>query len=859
MAGSDKGISAPTLIVTGGPHDGQTLVLESGTQVVLGSGAATALPLQLGNVAPEHAHLAWAGHALRLSDLGSPTGTYVNGERIDAEHPLADGDRVCLGPPGSRQSVKLLVRLPESAPGPLVFEEPALPDFRTGAASAPGSGGLDLNLPGTLETPHAGTPRAEPPPHPEAPLRLVEPARGSSPAVRRTAEGVTATASDEQAGSQPKLTAPPGPEAPRSERRPRPDYTSEMPSVLPDRPREPLAVPASPRAGLPSPTLRGLTPPRARGLRLGTFDVPPVALKAAAGVGVLALVLLGLRVFLRPAPTIRELTPPKAEPGGTITIVGRDFAASASGNVVRFGDQPGKVKSATDERLTVEVPGLDVSKGPIEVPVTVRSHGRTSQAAKLQLYSSPSIRALEPDLALPGAEVALVLAAPVGKQVEVFVNGQAAEVLENVGARLRIRVPQLNASAGAKARVTVQSTGESSLGATLLIGGLPFLAEIQPTAGPAGTFVTLSGRGFAADPGADLVAFAGRRALVVSASPTQLVVAAPPPPSSETQYPAQVTLNVGGSASNALSFTQSRPSSAVFTPRFYPAPLEGDPGRVLVSTELGPLLLLSDRAEAASPAERAARLAQALNLLAEGAQSGRLPVFELRESPQPGVGVQGGATLVSASAADAAGYQAQAKGVAANPRIVAAYWTALLQDYFGLFVAYRRPAAVAEISGRGRVLIDVFADAQRHNAAGSSGVPRGLLVPLAPALARDLRDLALLLPGGAEKGAASVAIEGTWDGSVEESGQEARRVQVTLRRQQGARLGGSLSTRVRSLTMDIPLQDVSYEKGTLRFTLLAGGAPRQFTGTLQGATISGSVNAPGAKQPVGSFTLNFVK
>ena len=143
----------PTLIVTGGPLDGQVLRLARRGQTVLGSGADTAAPLALANVAAHHATLEWDGQELHLAALETPTGTYVNGERISATHVLADGDRLCLGPPGSKQSVKLVVRLSadegepeEEAAG---AAEEALPGFE-----APDlDGTLDLSSPSAPEAP----------------------------------------------------------------------------------------------------------------------------------------------------------------------------------------------------------------------------------------------------------------------------------------------------------------------------------------------------------------------------------------------------------------------------------------------------------------------------------------------------------------------------------------------------------------------------------------------------------------------------------------------------------------------------------------------------------------------------------
>src|SRR5688572_27946532 len=100
----------PTLIVTGGAQDGASVACESeGTEKVLGSGGQADLRINGGNIAASHARLLWNGEHLLLTDAGSATGTFVNGEKITEPYPLTEGDRVYLGPPGSPDSVSLLV------------------------------------------------------------------------------------------------------------------------------------------------------------------------------------------------------------------------------------------------------------------------------------------------------------------------------------------------------------------------------------------------------------------------------------------------------------------------------------------------------------------------------------------------------------------------------------------------------------------------------------------------------------------------------------------------------------------------------------------------------------------------------
>src|SRR5262249_45302064 len=77
----------------------------------------------------------------------------------------------------------------------------------------------------------------------------------------------------------------------------------------------------------------------------------------------------------------------------------------------------------------------------------------------------------------------------------------------------------------------------------------------------------------------------------------------------------------------------------------------------------------------------------------------------------------------------------------------------------------------------------------------------------------------------------------------------------------GGRLEGSLTTKMGALAVRIPLQQVTYDKGLLRFVAAAGGAPRHFRGTLEGDTLSGSIFKDVAakdKDAVGHFRLRYV-
>jgi hypothetical protein len=269
------------------------------------------------------------------------------------------------------------------------------------------------------------------------------------------------------------------------------------------------------------------------------------------------------------------------------------------------------------------------------------------------------------------------------------------------------------------------------------------------------------------------------------------------------------------------------------------------------------VLLLSGKADAASTPERANKLAQALNALGERSAT---VTFEAREGSPPGVGLAGrSGTLVVATEQDAAAYgEAWGTGGAAKaptPERLAAYWAALLQDHRLLFFQNERPMKLLELSPRGKALSSLYAEAVRRSGPGQ-GVPTSIVTSLTPQAARDLRDLALLPADGTGSAMAARAVEGLWQGSMTEAGAPDRPLTVRLQ-MQGASLGGTLTTRVGKVAMDVPLKNVSYERGVLKFTALTAGAARQFNGTLRGDTLSGTVQVPGGG--AGSFTLKYLQ
>lgn len=814
----------PTLVIAGGPRNGESLVLDSpGLEKLLGSAADCHLRFTGSSIDHHHAGVFWDDSAgILISDQASATGTWVNGERVQAPRVLQDGDRISLGPPGSADSVKLLVQIPPQFEAPLVLDtedDPAL----LGA-------GQRLDLPGPDDEDVFDATEQPPPPTIPAPA----------------AAAAAATTPRPPALPQPPAVVfdgeTPSPSAPR-----RPVFTDQLPSIAPDQPREapaftPMAIPPLEKA---------------RSARTSGGKLLPLVVGVLAMVGAALAAYFAVRAMSRPTPALASVQPVRAEPGQLVTLAGTGFAATADGNVVHFGEKPGTVTGATDTQLTVLVP--EALDGVTEVPLTVETKGGRSNTLRLPLRTVPRLTAIEPDVAMPGAEVVIRGQKLDGKNLAVTMGGMRATVREARATTLRVEVPRIDGMVeGQGVTVTVLAGGETARPLTLTLGHLPLLMQMEPQRGEAGERVTIKGRGFDPDAAANTVTFAGEPAVVLTASDHQLDVIAPAVPAPGNLFKTPIVVRAHGAASSGpFEFTLIRPSSGTFVPRFFPAAVDEDPRRVFVSSEAGPLFLLSSADGSASPAERALKVAAAVNaFFAPGAA---VPAIEVRSGDPPAVAAAGSAApIVRATAEDTAGYaqpwNATMKGQRVSPAALAAHWAALLHDYVTLFVEKQRPTRVVEVSPRGKVLLELHAEGERRLGAGA-GVPAGLLMPPGPVLAPALRELALTVPARGQT-VPGAALVGRWTGTMEELDGGPRPIQLQLRLE-GTQLAGSISTRAGQLSMDVPLKAVSYEKGTLSFDV-AGGALRRFRGSANGSTLSGSIFDQAQKQ-TGRFTLRYVE
>ncbi len=85
------------LITIGGKHPGQTIPV-AGPEFLIGRGEDCHLRPQSDRVSRHHCVIRTGEALAAVCDLGSSNGTFLNGQRLTAEHELKPGDRLRIGP-----------------------------------------------------------------------------------------------------------------------------------------------------------------------------------------------------------------------------------------------------------------------------------------------------------------------------------------------------------------------------------------------------------------------------------------------------------------------------------------------------------------------------------------------------------------------------------------------------------------------------------------------------------------------------------------------------------------------------------------------------------------------------------------
>jgi hypothetical protein len=572
---------------------------------------------------------------------------------------------------------------------------------------------------------------------------------------------------------------------------------------------------------------------------------------------VVGAVLIVLR--LASPPSIESLVPQRIRVGQTLVITGHGFDPSPQGNAVLFGERRANVISASSSRLEVAVPAfpLLVGRGS-QAGVTVQVAGRSSASVPIALYEAPRIDGLSRDVAMPGEEIELAGAGWNSGAVVRF-GSVPGEIISNAPNTLRVRVPPLDGPSGTQFGVVVVAEHEESNTAPFFIGKLPLVTNVDPRSAAPGDPVTVSGRGFRVKPGANLVRVGGVRALVASASDTELKLIVPwlgsfGDVTVEVREPglenmAEARLTVPAPAGDVVDFR--------FVVEALPVEDSPDHDHAVLATELGPAFVLSATA-GQSAAERALEAARRLNAAAG----------PLKASLDADLALQGGRlallgrpeTILEATAEDAQGYaedwtRAGTRGRPPTSGRLALWWSAVARDLVLLLVRGEKPLHAEALAPEGRVLGEIYQAARK---TGRFGVPRAVLAAMKPPLRDQLRPMALRLPaavpeapsgeGGTGAALPVLQLQGVWRGAENVRG-ERNYVTVTFKGR-----GGTAAYGTPALTMD--LQNVEQPaKDAVRFSLPIRGA-RYYSGTWDGRKVAGQVFADASgKNPIGTFEL----
>ena len=87
---------SPQLVVIGGVDRGRSMLLRQGDNV-LGRSRVADFVLGDRSVSPQHACVHVDIHGIGIVDLGSATGTTVNGRAVTGDTPISSGDVIAVG------------------------------------------------------------------------------------------------------------------------------------------------------------------------------------------------------------------------------------------------------------------------------------------------------------------------------------------------------------------------------------------------------------------------------------------------------------------------------------------------------------------------------------------------------------------------------------------------------------------------------------------------------------------------------------------------------------------------------------------------------------------------------------------
>jgi hypothetical protein len=244
-----------------------------------------------------------------------------------------------------------------------------------------------------------------------------------------------------------------------------------------------------------------------------------------------------------PAWAATAITPGSGPIGIAATITGEGFGGftSTKDNVVLFGKAPALVEQWEDTRIVVRVPSKAATG-----PVTIKAGKKTRKAGTFTV-EAPTVKEITPPSGPPGQTVQIIgrnFGPDMGHKDtlmqfgvnEVLFNGVAADIVRWRDTRLEVKVPSNATSGPLQVRVasfdplpdgSCCASAVYSVSAPVTFKVVPPIT-LEPTEGPMGSPVVISGRGFGQrKPGEDAVLFNGVPAPILEWTNTQVRVMCP--------------------------------------------------------------------------------------------------------------------------------------------------------------------------------------------------------------------------------------------------------------------------------------------------------------------------------------------
>ncbi|HEX8101080.1 MAG TPA: IPT/TIG domain-containing protein [Solirubrobacteraceae bacterium] len=282
----------------------------------------------------------------------------------------------------------------------------------------------------------------------------------------------------------------------------------------------PATGPSGTRVTIAGANLAGATAVQFAGVRAGFTVVSPTQITATAPVNAPSGPITvttpsgtgkSAASFALTSPYIAALSPRTAREGDTVTITGQQLAGATA---VRFNNLAATAFTVVSPTQIAATVPPNATTGRLSV--TTRSGTATS--ADTLTVTSAALTGLSPSSAPIGATVTLLGANLTGATAVRF-GDTAATFTVNAATRLTATVP----AGAASAPVTVVApAGTATSAATFHVA--PGITAVDPTAGPVGTSVAITGTSFSA---VDAVRFNGRAAAFTVDSATGLHATVP--------------------------------------------------------------------------------------------------------------------------------------------------------------------------------------------------------------------------------------------------------------------------------------------------------------------------------------------